>query len=440
MKSLPISPSKVRLWISQSYVWLTALLIFFIPSNLFLKFFFQTSYVNGLSVDYLLPKLYASDLIILLLLGIWLIEILVRGNFRFFQRFKKNSTLRFFLLSFISLVGILFLRQFWSAKPLAGIWFFCKLIEVSMLFFFFLSHQNILKQKIIWLSLCVTLIFQAVLGIYQYQTQQSFFPSYTYLGEINYNHPLFLAKGTFDGVEKILPYGTTSHPNVYAGFLTLGLFLTLRYWRKGIVLKIIFSGLILLSLFLAQSVAAFITLGILTIMWCYWEYFVQKLNLRWKLPISLRTLLMSSVVVAIFITPFLIHQLALDYPLNPSFVRRDQLNQAASNMVTDHPFIGVGLNNFTAEVEKYFYSTEIVRFVQPAHNIFLLWFAETGLLGIATAIVGIFLILKIRKPSDSKKVSIVLKTVLLIPLLLFDHYLLTQQTGLLILTLFLAAR
>src|SRR5260221_404184 len=104
--------------IERIYQCLIASLIFLIPSNLFLKFLVDSAYVNGLLVDYLLPKLYVSDLPILLMLGIWLFE-LVKKRAKFSAKFLP-------LILLLAMFGAL---QFLTAKPFAAIWFLGKLIE-----------------------------------------------------------------------------------------------------------------------------------------------------------------------------------------------------------------------------------------------------------------------------------------------------------------------
>jgi len=89
-------------------------------------------------------------------------------------------------------------------------------------------------------------------------------------------------------------------------------------------------------------------------------------------------------------------------------------------MSIHHPFIGVGVQNFTTQVEKYSPSKEVVRFVQPAHNAVLLFFAETGILGLML----VLLLCKLCKHPTH-----VLVFLPLLPILLLDHYLLTIQSG-----------
>lgn len=59
---------------------------------------------------------------------------------------------------------------------------------------------------------------------------------------------------------------------------------------------------------------------------------------------------------------------------------RQQLNIIGLHMWTDHPFVGVGLNNFEQVMGPY-QRQGIIFFNNPVHNLYLLYLAETGLVG-----------------------------------------------------------
>lgn len=397
---------------SVPYLFLIAATIFLIPSNLFLKFGVNTAYVHGLLVDYLLPKFSASDIPIVLLFVLWAKEILRKKKW---QKLKKPSLETAVLAGCIA---FLFGRQFFTEKPFAAVWFFIKLTEIVFFVIFLVTHRKLLQSKIIHWTLYATLLFQSLLAIFQFHTQHSLFPNYIFLGEPNLSHPLFLAKASFGGVEKILPYGTTAHPNILAGFLALGVILFLQKNRSP---KFFFLCTpIFYALYLTQSLSAWLSLLIgLTILFCFPKkipHILQKIFL----PIFL--------FVLFFATPFFIHIFAQKYPDDPSLTRRDELNQAAISMIVVNPIVGVGLNNFTAQLENYHPTQEILRFVQPAHNVGLLSLAETGLLGV----IIVYLVIKKQKLS----IRLLLSMTVVLPIACLDHYLLTEQTGLLLATIF----
>jgi len=68
----------------------------------------------------------------------------------------------------------------------------------------------------------------------------------------------------------------------------------------------------------------------------------------------------------------------------------------AAEIITTHPIIGVGINNYVEVMENYDETTSRISrgFKFPIHTVYLEYYAETGLLGI-TALLSFFLIIVI---------------------------------------------
>jgi O-antigen ligase len=65
---------------------------------------------------------------------------------------------------------------------------------------------------------------------------------------------------------------------------------------------------------------------------------------------------------------------------------RLQLNEVGYRMIDAHPLTGVGLNNFTQVMDQY--TRERLLFPDfPSHNLFVLTWAETGMLGFAALLI-----------------------------------------------------
>lgn len=62
---------------------------------------------------------------------------------------------------------------------------------------------------------------------------------------------------------------------------------------------------------------------------------------------------------------------------------RIKLNQIAVNIITTHPLLGVGLNNYMQVMTDYDITGITSSVHEPVHNVFLLIGAETGLIGLA---------------------------------------------------------
>lgn len=340
-------------------MWLFYLIVFLIPSNLGKHFIVPSSYVSGYLVDYLIPTLYLTDVLIIALLI-----------------FKPIKTIPRALWVFL---GLLLPSVIFAASPLPAIYKWLKFLEVGLLFTWARQYRPKFAP-----ALMAAVIFQSVLAIGQWFNQGSLL-GYWFLGEQPYSAatPGIDKITWFDGSLKIPPLGTTPHPNVLAGFLVVSS-LVISNWKLEI-----FS---LIPLFLTFSLSGWLA------------FIIRK---KWLLVIPVALLLIFG------------NQLSFLAP-ESSFSRRSQLTQIALKMFQDHPFTGAGLNNFTVIMDQYGYIPATTRFLQPAHNIYLLILSETGLIG---ALGFGYLLWRSKKT---------LPLLLLLFLGLFDHYPLTLQTGILL--------
>lgn len=413
--------------------WLLATLIVLWPSNLFLKFAENTGYLHGLLVDYLLPKLYLTDFIIFAIFLSWIGERLITGK-------SGSATSRSKVPRAAMLVGALMLiilaaLQIQTAKPLAAFWFLAKVVEMVLLASWLATHRDLLKKKLLLGAVIVMLGLQSLIGITQFFKQSSVFPSYEWFGESRLEHRAGLARGTFENVEYILPYGTTQHPNVLAAVLVIGLLVLWtslrarqhqhaeRWLEVAAYLSIILS---LITLGLTQSWTAWISLigGVVVVL------LYTKLQSH-RHAEELGRAILAGVFTVIVVVPFWIHQLAQTFPDNTSIDRRDNLNQSAFTLWQKFPLTGVGLNQFTAELEAVAASSETVRFVQPAHHVGLLILAEVGVVGIVLALAAIRALYRPLTARQRKQVwsTVPCVALILLPMFTLDHYLWTQHIG-----------
>ncbi|MBU0578988.1 O-antigen ligase family protein [Patescibacteria group bacterium] len=396
--------------LDKIYTFLICSIVFLIPSNLFLKLNTSSAYVNGLLVDYLIPKLYLSDIFILILLLFWLIKVVLNKKKIAFK------TSRFYLPSI--LISLIIIRQIFTPYPLAAVWYLFKLIEIGLLGWFLATHKKLFQKSTIYISIICTILFQSSLALWQFFTQKSLL-GYTFLGEPNLSNSIGLAKDIWWNTGRVLPYGTTAHPNILGGVLAIfSLILIIQLLKtKQKWAQILTSLTILLTIFvitLTQSISALTSLIIGNLLILLKPYYQKIANISRKLLIG------SGIIMVV--TPLLINLTANSFK-NNSLTRRSYLQNAAIEMFLNNPIAGVGLNQFTARVEEYSNAQEIVRFIQPAHHIGLLWLAETGVFGILLIwILG----------GEIKIKKIILSLIILLPIAVLDHYLLTQQSGLLL--------
>lgn len=388
--------------------WLRLFLLFFVIFTFFLNLFYKISldgaYVRGLLVDYLIPKVYLAELFLIPFLILSLSSL---------KKIKLGTGFCFLLL-------LLILRQLDSSSAWAAFTHLAHLLEI-FLFFSVLRHDSLFKtsraEKIILSSMLATVIFQSLLTLYQFIFQKSLL-AYHFLGETNLQDLANISRAQFFFGERILPYGTLAHPNILAGTVVLLSILIFNKIKNSAWLKVLLIANALLIIFLTQSISALLTLGLFAT-----YLIIDKVKIK-------KTLLVLAYYFFLLLLPYLLsHGFGAKLDSN-SVARRNALNQASLEMFRDNPLFGVGINNFTLEVEKYAASSinrEAVRFVQPVHNLLFLLLSEGGLL----MLVVLFLVIK-----QAKIDKFYQKTLILLAIASLDHYLLTQFSGIGLLALF----
>lgn len=400
----------VKKYLSSVFLVLQSLWIFLIPTNLFVKFGESQAYVHGLLSDYLLGKIYVVDLVglALLICGGWLVS-----EKRAWQIDKKikptqliwGSSIVFFLLS-----------QILTVPFPASIWVISRLILTVALGYVLYYHRHLPKPIFLLWTMAISIFFQTTIAVYQFTNQSPVF-GFLFLGETNLKRSVGIVTGVFQGAEKVLPYGTTAHPNILAG--TVAIFVVLSFWlaaqmtmnRKRLFL--LGSELICFSLlvWMTQSLAALFTVGLGLGLILTQRY--TRLQLTSLTSIGL-------VGLVILTGPWLINKIGEFQPTNPSFSRRIHLNQAGWQLWQDHFWSGVGLNQVTRQIEAYGPTGEIVRFVQPIHHIGLLWLAETGLIGLVVALIALYY---------HRHSQLWILVLAISPILISDHFLLSLPPG-----------
>ncbi|HNQ17315.1 MAG TPA: hypothetical protein PKH60_04410, partial [Candidatus Woesebacteria bacterium] len=109
------------------------LLIFLLPTNLFLTFGKDSAYVTGMLSDYLIGKIYLSEVVLWLYIGS--IVLIKRSELvQWFSNISKRIILNrpsvFLLL--LSAIGLL-LRQFWTDHATIGLWNLFQWLEIILL-------------------------------------------------------------------------------------------------------------------------------------------------------------------------------------------------------------------------------------------------------------------------------------------------------------------
>lgn len=286
---------------------------------------------------------------------------------------------------------------------------------MSLLCFVLLkSNLNILK---IIISTSIGAVYSCILAIIEVVLQKSAGGLWWFLGERTFSvsTPGISAMEIF-GRHYLRPYATFSHPNVLGGFLALVILLILWVFQKerkiSKKMKVWLGSVAVLSFgvtLMTFSRSAWIALGVGSFF-----LFNKKGRVLLSFPLFYFLLLAFSFFLPLFVPS-----------TNTSISERKILIEKSFQIISHHPFFGVGLNQFISSPVQSVPMSGIFIF-QPVHNVFLLLLSETG-------IIGVFLLMYVFLRGI---ISNTLRTTSFFPVVfslfllsLFDHYLFTLQQG-----------
>lgn len=407
------------------------LLLFLLPVQLNYYFWPEWAYVLGRRVDYLSPILYATDLLVIIMLAFWILERKINVVF-----FKNEAIIKTIVL----ITLLVSTNIFFSSVPVNSAFKWMMVIKLGFLIGYIIKNNFSILQII--LPLLLSSFWVSAIGILQVLNQQSI--GFYWLGERSFNtETLHIAKFFFCYPfelssacwQTIRAYGTFSHPNILGGFLSLVLLITIKHK------KLLFSYIKTLRLYSYVPFEAMIFLGILsvpllalllTFSRSSWISFIVGLVFISSLS-SIKKLIVGVGIAGMII----ISTLPIPFILvsnTESFLVRRLLNEAAFTMIADNWLAGVGLGNFLTALPNYLVSRTIY-FLQPVHNIYVLFLSEFGLIGLLISI------LIIKQMSFIVKKLLTDNLYLVVPIILIglsDHYFLTLHQGQLILAVILS--
>ncbi|HEX8932217.1 MAG TPA: hypothetical protein VF810_03625, partial [Patescibacteria group bacterium] len=197
--------SSLRLKLEPLLFWL---LILFLPTQLGKHFWPDFAIVAGIRIDYLSPTLYLTDVVVVGLFIVWLIN---HVHTLKWQKLKNFSILVIFWLYLI--------LNIWLSHNLVN--GFYHLLKFSEFVFVAYYVASVLKTSSALAKLALLLscgvIFESLLAISQFLRQGSLGGIFYYFGERLFSGITpGIANASINGVLILRPYGTFSHPNVLA--------------------------------------------------------------------------------------------------------------------------------------------------------------------------------------------------------------------------------
>jgi O-antigen ligase len=347
---------------------------------------------------------------------------------------------------FLLIIGILLLLPalFYTTAPRATFQF-C--VEWLMLGLFFWSSLDLsIGFKKFSIGYALSLLPSTIFGLWQYGVQMV--PAIKYAG-VAFQNPLVRGVSVIEsGEERVLRiYGTFPHPNIFAGWLVVGILLLLlvlplfiKRWQQYVVLCWI--NLFLVALILTFSRAALIALfvgGVITLCLPTIRKAYTVLPTRF---IACAFIMTSLIVGFTFLQTrhlWLVRTQTSTRLEQRSVDERTQSLQDGMKIFRTHPWLGVGHGAELQAIQSLHPTTQVPPV--PPHLFWLVALNEIGLIGILgvflilfsltftrTSLLSVILGLDPRIHPSPISIMIILGSAFFV-LSLFDHYLWTLWSG-----------
>lgn len=400
--------------------YLNLLLVFLIPTQFALHFWPEFSLVFGIRVDYLSPTIYLTDVLFAFLFIPWLSK-----NYKLvFRNISKNK----FLISFLTTVIILDL--FFTSSFYVSLTKWIKIVELVFFGMYIKERGDVFNTKVVAKTLFFSLVFFSLIGLSQFIRGRTFGGIFYLLGERSFS--MFtpgIALVNLLGANYLRIYSTFPHPNSLAGFIGVSaIFLFSNDFRNNVLTKRFGMLIICLAFVLTFSLSAYV--GLVVVLFVYFVFGKAHIFSKKLCFVLVALSFILSFNFALFSKPVLMNKIKL----SQSFKERVELAHVSGQIFSRKFLTGAGLNTFIPISANFTATGNNIWLLQPVHNVYLLIFSETGILGIL--LLYFFLATLFSKLSKTKNKWGILLTVFVLTTSLFDHYWFTIQQNLLLLSLF----
>lgn len=415
-----------------------SLCIFFIPFQIKAVLFDLPIYSTGKFNPFTTFSLYLSD--------IFLIISLILLGFSLFKKPKKKITLGSpYIPTFLFLILIISeILIFFAESQIVSLLQTVRIFEIFCLYFLLINNIN--KYLLYLKTFIGSTVLQAIIAIFQYIKQSSV--GLYVLGEPHIGKEILgVAKIDAFDTKIIRSYGTLPHPNILGGILCIAIFLTIILIprRKSVYIPILLIQIIGLILTFSRSAIIGLILGLIIYLFIKKRTKIFKLNPFKSLKSVLISLLIISGIIGVLVlTPF--SQRIFVNTEEIGIKERFELLEVSKDMLIQKPF-GVGLGQFTLNIQQVSDSKILPWKYQPVHNSFLLLLNELGPLAL---ILTILILIKITKELFSLQKKLLTKrksrTIKLIFSLFtavflimnFDHYFYSLYQGQMLIAILLS--
>ncbi|OGH59793.1 MAG: hypothetical protein A2725_02130 [Candidatus Magasanikbacteria bacterium RIFCSPHIGHO2_01_FULL_33_34] len=409
----------------------TGLMLFLLPWQTI--FIYKETFLNGDKLQYGTLGFYATEGILFLTTIFFIIWFSKKKKINITNKFKFTKE-RIFLLALILFLIYALASRFWAINSDISGQNSLHLIEAVIFFLIILLGPLKFRESTIIFILGATI--QSIFGIWQFLTQTTF--AFKWLGLAE--HSVIEAGTSIISSPEVgrwmRAYGAFPHPNIFGGYLVISLMLTgltiLKSKKNSFLFINFLTTLQITALFFTFSRSAWIAFFVFFISVIFFIRQHKKIELLEYVFVPILLFIILSIIY---------------FPLIQTRFSQNSVNEITSTtervsglkeslqIITKNPILGVGHGNYSLALFQ-LNNTRPGWEYQPVHNVFLLILAELGFLGLILNYIFIGLYLKCFDPNTSKKILLLISPILF--LLLFDHYLWSSYTGILIFGAFLA--
>ncbi len=388
--------------------WLFLITLLFLPSQLEKHFWPSFALVLGRRIDYLSPTIGVTD--ILLLSTVFFTLLISRPT---------RQQLRFFLVLLL-VIGLFLLIN----PQLLSFYGYVKVIGLFLFAWVVIAQSPSYIEVLLPLSIGITL--STLLTLLQFFAQKSIGGIWSLFGERSFSaQSTGIAQLVVSGRLLLRPYATFPHPNVLGGYFAalLPLFLFWQPPRQHYWWRQLTCACLALGIFLSFSRAAWVV----SVGMVLFYYSRSKIKRRRFITVGLVLFFLS--LEELLLSRF--NSLWLDWE---SFEQRQQLTRIALAIFKHSPLFGVGLLQFIPTTTLF---SRPPFLLQPAHSIYLLVLAETGIVGFVGSIM--LLVVVGKRLWQQKKIAWFCSLLCLLLLGSVDHYPITLPQTQLLFSLILAS-
>ncbi len=318
----------------------------------------------------------------------------------------------------------------WSVDAALALQAATRLLAAALFFFMIvLGPLSVRRMAALFIA---SALGQAVFGIYQFLSQSVATSPLLGLAA----HPAWQGGAAVieaGGERWLRAYGAFSHPNVFGGFLVAGIIVTALLWPSTASRRVRLSALAIESaaLFFTFSRSAWLALLMSGV-----GLAIYAFTTRARPHLATLLVLAASFAVGFGLFPSLIAtRLSVASPLEVrSVAERLGGFGDALELASLHPWHGVGIGNYTAALRTMVPGYPGYAY-QPIHHVPLLFFIELGWFGVGLFGLALVSFAVFMSGQPSQRVVVLRLLPFLIPYLvlaLFDHYVFSSFTGLLL--------